>query len=60
MPKVVVSFSLAISFSCPSSVTVRDIDGLSSLVFTDLGAIFWIGPQGQANLVSVVPLYSLW
>lgn len=33
---------------------MRDIYGLSSSALTDLDAIFWIGPQAQANPVAVV------
>lgn len=39
-PEMVTSSPLAVS----SSVFVKDIDGLSSLVLADLGAIFRIGP----------------
>lgn len=42
---------------CPvvsSSTTVRDINGLSSSVVTNLGIIYRIGPQGQAELVAAI------
>lgn len=35
-------------------VVMHDIDGLSSLVHTDLGAIFGIGPSRQADPKVVV------
>lgn len=42
------------SFAIPSSAIVRDIDNLSSLDLADLGAIFWIGSQGQPDLVATI------
>lgn len=53
-PEVVVFFPHAVSSFCLPSNVVLDIDGFLSLVLANLGAIFGIGPQGQADPMAVV------
>lgn len=55
MPIIMVtSLPLVISSSHPLLVVMRDINGLASLVLTDLGAIFWIDLLEQADPVATV------
>lgn len=51
---MVISLILAFSSSYSLLITMRDIDDLSSSFLADLGAIFWIGLQEQADPVLVI------
>lgn len=53
-PREVTYSPPAVSSFYPPSVVMRDNGGLASSVLVDLGAIFWMGPQGQANPVVVI------